>query len=263
MPFSSQFFLDIEKIHIAHKCMINSIRKCVYPQGRGSYGVVFALEGSAEYRFSNGENVAVSKGDFLFLSPDSAYTIATQENFYHYTVNFDIHKETSLLGALSVSYMLLHNYKTEQLECTVKRLVSLWKAKERGYEMRAVGTLYELMTMFYFDYIEKNDGEDELRLRPAKEYIEQHFDTEITLEKLARLTDMSVTNFRREWSKQYAETPMQYRDTIRIYYAGEYLSSGFYTVSEVSKKCGFEDVSYFVRFFKKKTGVTPGKLKKY
>jgi AraC-like DNA-binding protein len=73
---------------------------------------------------------------------------------------------------------------------------------------------------------------------------------------------MSATNFRREWKKIYLETPLQYRDSIRLYYAKEYLNSGYYTVTEIAEKCGFDDVSYFVRFFKKKAGRTPGELKK-
>ena len=79
---------------------------------------------------------------------------------------------------------------------------------------------------------------------------------------MAKLSGMSLTNFRREWSKHYPEAPIQYRDSIRLYYAKEYLNSGYYNVSEVAEKCGFEDASYFVRFFKNKTGVTPGSFKK-
>ena len=73
---------------------------------------------------------------------------------------------------------------------------------------------------------------------------------------------MSVTNFRREWKKRYAESPMQYRDTVRLTYAQEYLNSGYYTISEIARKCGFDDVSCFVRFYKKKTGMAPGNAKK-
>ena len=73
---------------------------------------------------------------------------------------------------------------------------------------------------------------------------------------------MSKTNFRREWRARYADTPIRYRDSIRLHYASEYLSGGYYSVSEVAKKCGFEDLSYFVRFFKKHTGRTPGAVKK-
>lgn len=54
---------------------------------------------------------------------------------------------------------------------------------------------------------------------------------------------------------------MQYRDAIRLYYAKEYLNSGYYTVTEIAEKCGFDDVSYFVRFFRKRTGTPPGTYK--
>ena len=46
------------------------------------------------------------------------------------------------------------------------------------------------------------------------------------------------------------------------YYAKVYLNSGYYTISEVVKKCGFDDVSYFVRFFKKQLGLTSGAYKR-
>ena len=39
-------------------------------------------------------------------------------------------------------------------------------------------------------------------------------------------------------------------------------SEGFFSVQEVAKKCGFDDASYFVRFFKKQTGLTPCEFKK-
>jgi hypothetical protein len=39
--------------------------------------------------------------------------------------------------------------------------------------------------------------------------------------------------------------------------AKELLESGFYSVSEVAMRCGFDDVSYLCRFFKKHTGLTP------
>ena len=128
--------------------------------------------------------------------------------------------------------------------------------------MQATGCLYELLSLFYFDCINRQNDTSYHRLLPAREYIEQYFHQLISLEELAKLTNMSATNFRREWKKIYSEAPMQYRDSIRLYYAKEYLNSGYYTVSEIAEKCGFDDVSYFVRFFKKKTGRTPNEFKK-
>ena len=262
MMFSENFYLDIEKIHIAHEFILDRIHKCEYPSGRNHYGLVYVLNGKAEYRFFTGEHITIKDGDALFLSPHCAYSIVTEKELKHYTVNFDLHEDSSNLNTLVQPYCLLQGKKTEQIERILKELIGAWSLKKTGYEMRSVGYLYELLSQFYFEYTKEQNSVLYQRLLPAKEYIEQHFKDHITLEQLAFISNMSVTNFRREWKKIYSEAPMQYRDSIRLYYAKEYLNSGYYTVSEIAEKCGFDDVSYFVRFFKKKAGLTPGEFKK-
>lgn len=262
MSFYTDFYMDIKTIHIAHEYILDRVHKCEYPRGRGSYGLIYALGGRAEYRFFTGERVTISEGDVLFLSPHTAYSTVTEKEFKHYTVNFDIHGESSDLDALNQSYELLQGKNTEQIELLFKKLIGIWSLKKMGYHMQAIGCLYEMLVLFYFDRFNRHSAVSYQRLLPAKEYIEQHFDRSITLEYLAFLSSMSITNFRREWKKLHAETPLQYRDSIRLHYAKEYLNSGYYTILEIARKCGFEDVSYFVRFFKGRVGITPGEYKK-
>ncbi len=256
------FYLDIQKIHIAHRYTLDRAHVCTYPKGRGSYGLVYALCGEADYRFSSGERVKMRSGDLLFLSPDTAYTIKTSEKFEHYTVNFDLHEHNSVRDVLDGAHRLLHGETTAAIEHTFRKLVKIWEKKAAGYAMSAVGVLYELLTQFYLSYTEEQRPPAYRRLLPAKEYIETHYNTSITLARLAFLTDMSPSHFRREWKRFFAESPLQYRDSIRLSYAKEYLFSGYYTVGEIAEKCGFEDTSYFVRFFKKKTGHPPGEAKR-
>ncbi len=262
MIFTDGFFLDVKKIHIAHEFILDRVHKCEYPLGRLHCGFVYALNGKADYHFFTGERITVTDGDVLFLLPHAAYSIVTEKDFKHYTVNFDIHEDTSRLESLNKPYCLLRGENTAQIKRSFIRLTNIWMSKKTGFEMRAIGCLYEMLSTFYFDYINRQNAAPHQRLLHAKEHIEQHFDEAVTLEQLAKLSNMSVTNFRREWKKIYAEPPLQYRDTIRLYYAKEYLSSGYYTISEIAEKCGFDDVSYFVRFFKKQTGLTPGAYKK-
>ena len=260
--FSDNFYLDIKKIHIAHKYVLDRIHKCAYPSGRGHYGLVYVLNGKAEYRFSAGDRITVTDGDVLFLSPNCVYSVATEMEFKHYTVNFDIHEDTSRMDLLNKPYFLLQEENSEQLKRKFIELTNTWTSKKAGFELQAIGFLYELLSLFYSDSINRQNATSYRRLLPAKEYIEQYFHQPISLEELAKLSNMSVTNFRREWKKIYFDTPLQYRDSIRLYYAKEYLNSGYYTVTEIAQKCGFDDVSYFVRFFRKRTGTPPGAYKK-
>lgn len=257
MLYLDRFYMDIKNIHIAHHYILDRAHKCAYPKGRGQYGLVYALSGKAEYRFSTGERFSLMPGDLLFLSPNNAYSIETERDFEHYTVNFEIYKENSSLGVLGRPFCLLQGKNTEQLERVFRRLVGIWRKKRGNCEMQAVGCLYELLSLFYFAYTDGQSSAVYRRLLPVKEYIETHFAENLSLEQLARFANMSATNFRREWKKLYGESPLQYRDTLRLYYAKEHLQNGYYSISEIAEKCGFEDASYFTRFFKKKTGLTP------
>lgn len=260
--FSNHPYIDIKKIYVAHEYTLDEMRKCEYPHGRGSYGLVYALEGEAEYRLGTGERIKVVSGDIFFASPELSYTIVTGKQFRHYTVNFDIHKEHSVLQILEAPQYLLRNENTQPLERLFKKLVDAWNQKAYGYEMQATSAFYELLSLLYLNYLTPISNTSKQRLQNAKEYIEKNFDKPIRLERLAYLSSMSITNFRREWARFYTESPIAYRDSIRMNLAKEYLNCGYYTVTEVARKCGFDDTSYFVRFFKKKAGCTPNEFKK-
>ena len=261
--FFNCFLYEREKINIAHEFVLDSLRRCEYLGGRGQYGLVYAADGQAEYRFSTGERCRVSSGDVLLLFPSAAYSIVTDGEFKHYTVNFDIYEDSSDIGFFKKPYYLIHADNSEQYKQSFKHFSSLWGNKKTGYEMLCMSCLYELLSLMCFDIYRENFGDTaHLRLQPAKEFIEKNYRDTIRLDRLAALSDMSVTNFRREWTRIYGETPLQYRDRILIACAREYLLSGYYSVSEVADKCGFDDVSYFARFFKKHTGVSPGAFKR-
>lgn len=262
MLFSNDFYIDIKGISVAHKYVLDRVHKCAYPKGRGSYGIVYAINGKAEYNFAKGEKATISKGDILFLSKDTSYSIKTEKEFVHYTINFDINEENSSLDILKSHYFFQNIKSSEQLERSIKKIVLVWTSKKVGYQMQATAYLYELLYILFFGLLSDDNSEKYQRLSPAREYIEQHFCEPITLEFLSKLSNMSVTNFRREWKKLYSDSPIQFRDNLKLQYAKELISSGYYTIFEIAQKSGFDDTSYFVRFFKNKTGITPGEFKK-
>lgn len=257
MSIPESFFADISSIRIAHEFTLDRLHKCEYPEGRGSYGLVYAISGNAEYRFFSGERVKVCPGDSFLISKNAAYSILTDKEFRHYTVNFDVHEETSTLASALSPYCLFKSPEGAIIEPVFKKLVDVWGEKKLGYQMLSIGCLYELLSHSVASFGSNIRAESVSRLIPAREFINSHFNEPLRLGFLAALCNMSVTNFRREWQKQYSDTPMRYRDELRLIYAKEYLALGYYSIAEIAAKCGFDDLSYFIRFFKKHIGSTP------
>ncbi|MBQ7387563.1 MAG: helix-turn-helix transcriptional regulator [Clostridia bacterium] len=250
----------IKRILIAHECVIDREHKCEYPRGRGSFGLVFALGGEAEYKFTNGERAVIRAGEIMLLSPSAAYSVSVKGGFRHYTVNFDGDGELDILNR---SYVIFSSDNSEEYRLLFKRAVGAYKSRQTGYSMLVSSQIYAIFSGLNYEISEKvqNVGKRR-RLAPARQYIDEHFTESVSLSELAALSNMSLTSFRREWRGTFGDTPIKYRDEKRLSLAKDMLLEGRMSVGEIALVCGFEDASYFVRFFKKHTGFTPTEYKK-
>ena len=255
---NNDFYFDIGKVSIAHEFTLDEGNRCDYSQGRKVNGISLALEGQAQYRSVSGKKYIINEGDVLFLPSSSAYTIDINGSYHHYTVNFALHGEYS--NALPYSEItVLHTENAQYFKTAFARLCEVWSEKKSGYEMKATMYAYRLLEAFVSEMNAKKleNNHTYHTLSKAKEYIDKNYSKSITISSLAKLCDMSETNFRRTFLSTFGQTPIAYRDKVRLQSAKEFLESGFYSVGEVAMRCGFDDVSYFCRFFKKHTGLTP------
>ena len=80
MDILNSFNIDIQNINIAHEFIINKDKKCEYLGGREHYGIVYCLDGEAEYVFSSKKHITISAGEVLLLKPDASYSISVNGN---------------------------------------------------------------------------------------------------------------------------------------------------------------------------------------
>lgn len=254
-------YLNIKEIELAHEFVINRAFRCEWQRGRTSYGVVYCIAGCGIFRFGN-KTVTLREGGLMLISQGAVYSVESESEFKHYTVNFYLHNTEKPEIFDKNDCVALTPENPRVYVNSLKEIISAMALSYPGAEMRAVGTLYGVLSDFVHELYKSERAPAYTRLLPAKEYIDSSFTEEIDVTGLASMSGMSVTNFRREWLKHFGKTSIQYRDSVRLSRAVEYLMSGYYTVSEVAELCGFQDVSYFVRFFKKHKGVPPGSFKK-
>ena len=88
--------------------------------------------------------------------------------------------------------------------------------------------------------------------------IESQYDQPLTLSMMAAAAGMSSKYFCRFFAVMTHRKPMDYLNHYRIERACYELSSSDATVTDVAYSCGFNDLSYFIKTFKKYKGMTPG-----
>ena len=99
------------------------------------------------------------------------------------------------------------------------------------------------------------------QLKPALEYIEQHYGQHISLDTLARLTGFSPKYFCRYFRTIVHRSPIDYLNYYRIECAAHFLANSDMNVAEVAVHCGFSDSSAFIKQFRKYKGTTPKQYK--
>ena len=89
------------------------------------------------------------------------------------------------------------------------------------------------------------------RINRTFDYIEAHIDRQFTLEELANIANFSKFHFDRIFHALVGETPFQFIQRLRLEKAAAMLSMNPNdSITEISLKCGFTDLSIFSRNFK-------------
>ncbi|KQM69295.1 transcriptional regulator [Pedobacter sp. Leaf216] len=95
------------------------------------------------------------------------------------------------------------------------------------------------------------------RIDKAFEFMNANFNKPITLKDLSKLVSMTEVSFSRFIKKRTGNTFIDSLNEIRLGHATRMLIETTHSVSEISYKCGFNNISNFNRLFKKKKHCTP------
>lgn len=110
--------------------------------------------------------------------------------------------------------------------------------KKNGYQMLVQGTLYQLFGTIIS---------------------ETYYASPITLEQLSRTVGMSRKYFCRFFQEMTHRTPIDYLNYYRIERACYQLVTTDLSITQIAFNSGFNDLSYFIKTFKKYKGTTPKK----
>ena len=102
---------------------------------------------------------------------------------------------------------------------------------------------------------------DDERIREAEAIIHHEFDRDLSIDLLARRSNMSPRTFIRRFKAATGRLPGDYLQTVRISVAREMLEESNRSVHAVCSAVGYEDVAFFRSLFKRKTGMTPGEYR--
>lgn len=222
----------------------------VYVSARPYHALAFRLKGKAIFEVSN-FTVETNTNDVVLMPANTGYYARYPEKNEIIVIHF--HTDDTLD---------LKNYSTNQADIIYnlfKNALDIWLNKNKAYYYEAISKFYQILSSL--DVLtQKNDATNEEFFK-AIEYLNNNFtNPDISVEMLSEMAKMSSTYFRRLAIQNFNCTPANYILKLRLEYAEKLLSTGKYTINDVSYMSGFNDPKYFSRVIKKTYGVPPSKL---
>ncbi len=103
----------------------------------------------------------------------------------------------------------------------------------------------------------KHEEQSMSAVNKAKQYIDENYMKELTLDDVSRVVNISSYYFSKVFKEETGENFIDYLTKLRIEAAKKLLKTTNKSMKEISAEVGYSDPNYFSRNFKKYTGKTP------
>lgn len=235
----------------------------------------FLQEGTKQVHFSDGavmvnkeQSLLIKKGNLLWTE------LLDKSNIYYCKLLFfseeqlkgflDKYTDGSMAEEEEAPYFVLEN--DEYISAFLDSLSTILKNTSAG-KPRLLNVKFEEIMLYLLEKY-GNKFEQYLRSLVAKEsssfkkMVESNVYSNLKLEEIAFLCNMSLSSFKRSFTKEYGESPGKWLQEKRLQRAKDLLQCGELKASDIYYDLGYGNLSNFSAAFKKRFGVSPTEVGK-
>lgn len=224
----------------------------------------------------NGVSHTLEKGQSVFI-PSEFIHGGTPENCTYECVVFDmesflsqspkcIEKYNNALDSGVISEMIFE--PNSAAGAMVDLLFENMEKESVAYTFTTTGLLWQLIGYIIEQKSQIAPSVQNTVYRKNKQIkkvltkIRNDYSKQLTLDDLANEAQLNKQYFCRAFKQVTCKTPIDYLNYYRIECAAEQLSLSYLSITDIALACGFNDLSYFNRLFKRNKGVTPSNYRK-
>ena len=250
----------MDKVNLLEEIMVTNIQltfctyfkrieRFVYSQETYEEYVAFCVkQGAFSYQIGEEKEGVVSEGEIVVCPPNQPFRREIIHPAEICMIKFKTEEPFRFPNKIRVANLLRFN---ENLSCLEGCLFCDTLFEEPIFSHYCMDILYLI-----------EEGENG-KLAFAKSYMEQNYDKEISIGEIARQMGYSTPHLINKFKARYGITPKAFISQVRVLKAKELLLATDKLSREIAYSLGFADELYFIRFFKKHTGVTPKQFRKY
>lgn len=213
------------------------------------HALALITRGSILYKI-NQNTYQVEAGHLVYMPANSIRQATPSEDCLFVAMDFDLQFDDFYLPTVTAVSL------TDRVYTLLNAIEFSWLQISEADRVRSHLYFFELLYELLYNKLEHHPNRHVDRM---KRYVADHFAETITVESIAEYIDLSPTYCGTLFKQEEGRTILDYVNHIRINHATILLTEGGYSISQVADLCGFRDVYYFSKTFKKIMGVSPKK----
>ena len=228
----------------------------------------------------SGESYIGKTGEAFVVSPGNLHLMGAQTGTVdYYTFLFplkyisfrtDDMLDEKLLEPLNSGHLMICPRVKDTAKELCEQLIEIYMAKKDESESKIatqvrtkIILLQFILEMWKKGFVIENDtsGRNTVE-KEMVSYIQQNFTGKISLREFGEQFHLSEKYISRYFKEHFHITLSQYVTYLRLEHAKQLLQDTDIPVTDVAMQSGYQNVSYFIRSFKKTYGVSPLKYRK-
>ena len=252
-------YLDLKELPVFKACAFRRFNEGEYHVNRicSDSVLLMIIEGVLRF-YEDGVPVELTAGEW-YIQPAGLLQegrIPSSSPYYFY-IHFHgtFHKEMSKNRdeVLPVRGIL----STDTLFSLFQKMTSLENSPLSGI-LEKQSVFYQILSSLN----PMNVGKHNTTVTEIADYLADNCGIKLVLSDVANKYSYSQDHIIRLFRQHFRITPHQYLTMVRINRAQQLLVSSNRTVSQIAEDCGYDDISVFMRAFRKRNGMTPAKWRK-
>lgn len=245
-------------------------RQEFYADNKHNYILIYVTRGQLEIKSDTHEHI-INETNILIYKPYGFQILTSPpESSYVFTV-FSGTSVSEILSELQLRCDIVYSLtkKNKTLEYTTMNYNKQFeyirqelKLERKNCNITAAAMLIEFLGLYSGNISEINMPSYPEIIQDILKEIKQYYNTEIDIDKIIKKSHLSKSRFYYLFKKHTGFSIHQYQNNYRLTVAADFLTVYDFSVSETSKRIGYNDPLYFSRLFKRKYNMSPSKYKK-
>lgn len=231
----------------------------------------FILPVSSECRcIVNSKSIIVNPGQALLVFPEELHAVLNSEDYFYAIVfhpNIISGEELEAYVYPHMDYSRFYDVtddKCKEIVEALNKICFIYDEAKAGLELMLKGMIIQIAGLIF-----RNGLFSPMKISEQKsdvfcgvlDFVNTNLSDKLTLDYVASSVNFSRSYISRLFRQNTGNSFCEYVTDVRIETAKKRILTTSDSILDIALSCGFENVSYFDKIFKKKTGMTPVKFR--